>query len=232
MRRIQPLSSSVGVKLIVALSGVALFAYLVLHLMGNLLFFAGPGVFNGYAHFLTNNPGLPVFEYGLLAVFLLHIYQTTKMTLANWAARPVKYHMKRNAGFPSRKSAASSTMIWTGWFIIFFVIWHLIDLRFGPHYEVAGSHGVRDLYLLQQQVFSHPFKVAFYVLAMIVLGFHLWHAFWSATQSLGVSNPKRSWQLWRAGKIIAVLMAGAFLVIPPLVYFFHNVSVVTPVVKP
>jgi succinate dehydrogenase / fumarate reductase cytochrome b subunit len=228
MRRSPVFSSSVGGKIILALSGAALFVYLLIHLAGNLIVFMGRERFNAYAHLMMQNPLLVPIELALLAVFLVHIWKAVTMTIKNYQARPVKYHTKKMAGYPSRKSAASSTMIWTGSFILLFVIVHLNDIRWGMHYEVEGSDHVRDLYRTEIQVFSDPLKVAFYVVSMIVLGFHLWHGFWSATQSLGVDHPKRSWAILRAGKVIAVVLAGGFLLIPVWAYFFAQNTGVRP----
>src|SRR5258705_5611245 len=106
-------SSSVGTKLLIGLTGLALFAYLILHLIGNVLIFAGPDTFNAYAHLLISIPLIVPIEIGLLAVFLLHIYKAFTNYLANRGARPIGYDMKKYAGHTSRKSVASSTMIWS-----------------------------------------------------------------------------------------------------------------------
>jgi succinate dehydrogenase / fumarate reductase, cytochrome b subunit len=222
MRRSPLLTSSVGGKIIIALSGVALFAYLLIHLAGNLIVFMGREKFNAYAHLMMQNPLLVPIELALLAVFLLHIYRTVTMTVKNYQARPVKYHTKKMAGHPSRKTAASSTMIWTGFAVIAFVIVHLIDIRWGAHYAVAGAEHVRDLYRTEILVFKDPLKVAIYVIGSAAVGFHLWHGFWSATQSLGVEHPERSWALLRAGKVIALIVAGGFALIPVWAYFFAD----------
>ncbi len=116
--RIRAFSSSVGTKLLIGVTGLALFLYLIIHIIGNLIVFAGPAAFNRYAFVMEyGNPLLPAIEIGLLLVFLLHIYKTVTMFLSNQQARPVAYEMKKRAGKPSRKSLASSTMIVTG-------LWH------------------------------------------------------------------------------------------------------------
>ena len=102
-------SSSVGTKLLVGITGLLLFVYMVLHLAGNVLIFAGAGTFNEYSHKLIANPLIVPIELGLLAVFVLHIYKTVRMVAANRAARPVGYARKATAGHTSRKSFASST---------------------------------------------------------------------------------------------------------------------------
>src|SRR5260221_9736393 len=110
--RFRALSSSVGTKIIIGITGFALFLYLLIHIAGNLLVFFGPTIFNTYAYNMeVRNPLLPVIEIGLLLVFLLHAYKTVRMFLSNRAARPVSYKTKKYAGAPSRKTIASSTMI-------------------------------------------------------------------------------------------------------------------------
>jgi succinate dehydrogenase / fumarate reductase cytochrome b subunit len=118
-------SSSVGTKLLIGVTGLALFAYLILHLAGNALIFAGPETFNEYSHALISNPLILPIEIGLLALFLLHVYKAVTNYVANRAARPAGYAMKKYAGHTSRKSVASSTMIWSGLVIFFFIIVHV-----------------------------------------------------------------------------------------------------------
>ena len=116
-------SSSVGTKLLIGGTGLALFLYLLIHIGGNLLVFFGPDVFNRYAFVLEGNPLLPVIEIGLLLVFLIHIYKTIRMFIGNQQARPVAYQTKKSAGATSRKSFASSTMIFNGlWLLVFLAI--------------------------------------------------------------------------------------------------------------
>ena len=205
-------SSSVGTKLLIGITGLALFLYLVIHIGGNLLVFLGPETFNRYAYVLeVGNPLLPVIEIGLLLVFLVHIYKAVTMYLANRQARPVAYAQKKYAGGPSRKSLASSTMIVSGLWLLAFLIIHVKAFRFSPEYEWPA--GGRDLYRQEMEVFVNPLMVGFYVLSMIVVGSHLWHGIASAFQSLGADNPKWTPRLLAAGKVVAALMAAGFIVI-------------------
>ena len=138
-------SSSVGTKVLIGITGFALFLYLVIHIAGNLLVFFGPAVFNQYAYMMEErNPLLPVIELLLLAVFLVHIYKTVRMFLANQSGRPVRYAQKKPAGRPSRKSLASSTMIVSGLWLLAFLIVHVKAFRFSPTYP--WGDGGRDLY--------------------------------------------------------------------------------------
>src|SRR5688572_25075046 len=127
-------SSSVGTKLLMGLTGLALFAYMVLHLAGNAIIFAGPDLFNEYSHMLISNPLILPIEAGLLGIFLVHIYKAITMWTANKGARPVAYAQKKPAGHTSRKSIASTTMIASGIFILLFVIIHVKQFKFGTWY--------------------------------------------------------------------------------------------------
>src|SRR6184192_4308062 len=181
-------SSSVGTKILIGVTGVALFLYLVIHIAGNLIVFLGPAAFNRYAFVMEyGNPLLPVIEIGLLLIFLLHVYKAVTMFLANQQARPVAYVKKKYAGPPSRKSFASSTMIFSGLWLLAFVVIHVRQFKYGAEYAAPGS-GIRDLYRLEMENFANPLLVVFYVLSMLVVGSHLWHGIASAFQSLGADQ--------------------------------------------
>jgi succinate dehydrogenase / fumarate reductase cytochrome b subunit len=209
--RWKPLSSSVGEKLLIALTGLALFLYLVIHLAGNSLLLLGPETFNGYAHALISNPLIYPAEIGLLAIFVLHVWKTVVMWWHNRQARPAGYHAKTWAGGPSRKSVASTTMIYTGLLTALFVVLHVWNFKYGPAGEVAGE---RDLYGLVMRFFSSPLNVAFYEVCLVFLGLHLWHGFSSAFDSLGANHPVYTPRVVAVGKVVAVVIAGGFFLIP------------------
>ena len=214
--RIRVFSSSVGTKLLVGITGLALFLYLITHIAGNALVFFGPTTFNQYAHTLTSNPLIPVIEIGLLLIFLVHVYKTVTMYLGNQQARPVSYARKKSPGRPSRKTFASSTMIFSGLWLLIFIVIHVRAFKYGAEYEAAG--GVRDLYRLEMENFRSPLAVAFYVLSMLVVGSHLWHGASSAVQSLGMVHARWTPRVLILGKLLAVLIAGAFIVIAVWAY--------------
>src|SRR4051812_25443600 len=128
--RITAFGSSVGTKIVIGLTGLALFLYLITHIAGNLLVFLGPGIFNQYSHTLLSNPLIPVIEIGLVIIFAIHVYKTVGMFRANQQARPVGYARKKSAGPPSRKSVASSTMIVSGLWLLLFVIIHVKQFKY------------------------------------------------------------------------------------------------------
>jgi succinate dehydrogenase / fumarate reductase cytochrome b subunit len=210
------LSSSIGSKLLIALTGLGLFTFLVGHLSGNLLFIVGPDAFNEYGHAMVNNPLIYAIEAGLVALFLLHVYKTVRLYAGAKSARPVPYARTEWAGGPSRKTWASTTMILSGIVTFAFVILHLRAFKFGAWYQAEG--GVRDLYRLQLEIFSNPAYVAFYMVAMVFIGFHLWHGLSSAAQSLGVDHPKYTPRILWVGRVLAVLIAGGFFILPLYTY--------------
>jgi succinate dehydrogenase / fumarate reductase cytochrome b subunit len=205
------LGSLVTTKLIIGVTGILLFAYLILHIVGNLMVFLGPQTFNGYAHFLMSNPLVVPVEIGLLVVFLIHLFKAIRMTFDNQNARPAKYAKKEWAGGASQKSIASSSMILTGLAILVFVPIHVWQFKYGTHYEFA--EGIRDLYRTEVENFSSPIAVFLYVAMMIVVGLHLWHGVGSSFQSLGLNGPRFTPLIRRIGKVSAVVIAGGFIVI-------------------
>jgi succinate dehydrogenase / fumarate reductase, cytochrome b subunit len=210
-------SSSVGTKILIGISGVALVLYLLIHIAGNLVVFLGPAAYNRYAYVLEGNPLLPIIEIALLLVFVIHIFKTVRMYLANRRLRPVGYAQKKYAGAPSRKTFASSTMIVSGLWLFAFLIVHVKTFRFGVEQEWPA--GGRDLYLLEMQAFTNPLIVGFYVISMVVVGSHLWHGVSSAFQSLGLDRPAWTRFILPAGKTIAVLIASGFIIIALWAHF-------------
>lgn len=213
-------SSSVGTKILIGITGFALFIYLLIHIAGNLTIFFGQAFFNKYAYTLEGNPLIPIIEIGLLLIFLIHVYKTVRMYLGNQEARPAAYQLKRRAGPPSRKNLASSTMIVSGLWLLVFIIIHVKAFRYGTEYEWPA--GGRDLYRLELENFMSPLMTGFYILSMIVVGSHLWHGIASAVQSLGGDHPKWTPRVLLAGKVIAVLIASGFIVIAVWAHVMGN----------
>lgn len=215
MRFLQASTSSIGSKIVIALTGLGLVVFLIGHLAGNLLFLVGPDAFNTYSHALISNPLVYLVEVGLVVIFFLHVAKTVAAVLANRAARPERYAVRRWAktkNARSRRTLASSTMIATGTITALFVVTHLATFKFGRYYE--GPDGVRDLYRLQLEIFSSPLYVVFYLVAMGVIFFHLWHGISSAAQSLGIDHAQWTPRIVTAGRVLAVGIAGGFFIIP------------------
>jgi succinate dehydrogenase / fumarate reductase, cytochrome b subunit len=209
------LSSSIGSKFLIAFTGLSLLVFLIAHLAGNLLFIAGPAAFNEYSHKLVSNPLIYVAELGLVAVFLLHIVKTVGVFAGSYAARPQGYAKKKWAKTKndrSRKSASSTTMIVTGTITLLFVVTHLATFKFGTYYEAPD--GIRDLYRLQLAVFSNQGYVAFYLVSIGVIVFHLWHGVSSAMQSFGIDSPTWTPRVRWMGRGLAVSIGLGFAILP------------------
>ncbi len=205
------LGSLITTKAIVGVTGILLFVYLILHIAGNLIVFLGPEIFNTYSHALISNPIIIPVEIGLVAVILIHLFKAVGMTLQNQRARPAKYAKKAWAGGTSQKSLASSSMIVTGLALLIFIPIHVWMFKYGAHYDYGN--GVRDLYRLEVENFSSPLAVGLYILAMVLVGLHLWHGVGSSFQSLGLSGPRFTPFIRKVGKVSAVVIAGGFIVI-------------------
>ena len=205
------LGSLITTKLIIGVTGILLFLYLIVHIAGNLMVFLGPDTFNTYSHALISNPLVVPVEIGLLIVFLIHLFKAIRMTFQNQTARPVKYAKKDWAGGASQKGIASSSMILTGLAILIFVPIHVKTFKYGEFYDLGG--GMRDLYRLEAENFSSPLTVAFYLVMMVVVGVHLWHGVPSSFQSVGLNGPRFTPLIRKIGKVSAVLIAGGFIVI-------------------
>ncbi|MGH9373907.1 MAG: succinate dehydrogenase cytochrome b subunit [Vicinamibacterales bacterium] len=214
-------SSSVGTKLLIGITGLLLFAYLILHLAGNVIVVAGPDVFNEYSHKLISNPLIVPIEIGLLIVFVVHIYKAVRMFIGNQAARPVRYQKTAYAGHTSRKSVSSSTMIASGLFLFAFLLIHVKQFKFGSYYQTVADASVRDLYRTEIEVFQQPLWVLFYVVATIVVGLHLRHGIASGFQSIGFDHPLYTRRLTTWSVVCAVIIGGGLGMIPVWVYLTH-----------
>jgi succinate dehydrogenase / fumarate reductase cytochrome b subunit len=130
--------------------------------------------------------------------------------------------MKRSKGAASKQTVSSRTMIVTGLVLLVFLVIHLKQFRFGPDYHTSlpGHLGdVWDLYRIVFETFQQPVWVIFYVVVMVLLGFHLRHGFWSAFQSIGALNPKLRPLAFSLGVVFALIIAVGFLVLPIFVYY-------------
>ena len=223
--RRQWLLSTIATKVLIALTGLSLIGFLCVHLAGNLLLYFGPETFNAYSHALISNPFVIPLELGLLAVFVVHVLQAVTNWWSDRDGRPAAYQVKRGAGGRSRKSIASTTMIWSGSVMFVFVAVHVATMKYGAWYPavIHGEEG-RDIYRLVREVFQNPAWVAFYSACMAVIGFHVWHGFSSAFESLGLNGPRFTPRAVVAGKALALVLGAGFFFIPLYLFFFGGRS--------
>lgn len=186
MKLSQYLTSSIGRKQIVAVTGLALVLFLCGHMVGNFFIFGGPEPFNNYAHHLAGlRPALLVVEFGLGLIFLIHMFLTATLVLENRKARGNnKYEGSQQKG---KRSLSTRLMPFTGSALIAFVIWHLLDFTFTNH---EGIRSVVDgehlaLYGVVFNSFKDPIHSGLYIIAMFCVGFHVSHGIQSVWQSFG-----------------------------------------------
>jgi succinate dehydrogenase / fumarate reductase cytochrome b subunit len=214
------LGTTVGSKYVVALTGLALTAFVIVHMAGNLLIFRGRDALNNYALFLKERGGLLwAARLGLLTVFVLHIWLGIRLTLRNRAARPTRYAYEDTV----QASVASRTMIWSGLVILAFVIFHLLQYTFGLVAATAPdgtnylslsdnpgdpTRGHHDVYRMTVYGFrAVPVAIA-YIVAQLFLGLHLSHGVASTFQSMGWNAPR--W--WRVIRTVGFVIALAVVI--------------------
>lgn len=212
--------SSIGKKYVMAITGLIMIAFLIVHMLGNLKIFYGPSDFDSYAAWLRTI-GEPVLHESwylwiqrvvLIVAVLLHITAAAQLSARDVAARPVKYAHGQRA----QATFATRTMRWGGVILALFIIFHILDLTVGsvnpdfedgkPYHNVVAS-------------FQTWWIDIIYIVAMLMLALHINHGFWSASQTLGYNSPRRDKGLKIAGTVLAVVLAVGFLVVPFAVMF-------------
>lgn len=220
--------TTVGRKLFTGLTGLLLVGFVIGHLAGNMTLFMGNTAVNEYAYFLEeflHGMFLPFAEIGLILMFGVHIATALAATAQNRAGRSQGYEVVRDAGGRSKKNASSKSMALTGIVLMFFVVMHVAQFKYGLFmpgsnawtYD-AGGHQVRDLYRIVVTTFKNPMWVGVYVVVMTLLGLHLRHGIWSAFQTLGLISPRLRNFLVPFAVIAALVLAIGFLMLP--IYIF------------
>ncbi len=205
------LNSSIGKKLLVAITGAVLVVFVLGHMIGNLLIFVGPDMINEYGHFLqTVGHGMGVWfaRAGLLAAVVIHIVLTIKLTAENRAARQSRYGYSATI----QASKSSRIMILSGLTILAFIIYHLLHFTvhagndYGTYMTMLHGEKVHDVYKMVVAGFSWLPASIFYIIAMILLCSHLSHGVSSIFQTLGIAT-ERTQPLYKAlGQVFAVVI--------------------------
>jgi succinate dehydrogenase / fumarate reductase cytochrome b subunit len=208
--------SSITKKIWMALLGAFLLIFLVIHLSINLcLLRQDNGLwFNAAAHFMGTNYIVKVFEVVLFAGFILHILIGIILQIRNWMSRPVRYQVTNKSVTPF----LSKYMIYTGGIVLFFLFIHFMNFYF-IKLGWVGENAPRiddepNFYLIAQQLFSVPGYSILYIVLFIILGVHLYHAFGSAFQSLGLNVKKYTHIIEKAGLIYSIIVPAGFIIIP------------------
>lgn len=178
--------SSIGRKVVMAVTGIILVGFVMVHMLGNLQVYLGPGPMNAYGEFLRHlihGSFLWVARAVLLLAVVLHIWSATSLTLTSRRARPIAYREQKW----KESTYASRTMRWSGVILFFFIVYHLM------HFTIGNAHPS----FIEGDIY-HNFVAGFrsvpvslvYIVAMVLLGLHLRHGVWSMFQTLGVSHPR------------------------------------------
>ena len=199
--------TSLGSKVLIALSGLALAGFVVFHMLGNLQVFQGPDALNSYAAFLREMPmALWSARLFLLAIVALHIGLSVRLAINNRRARPVGYVTHRYR----RASLASRTMALTGSLLVLFIVFHLLHLTAGwvdpAMHNRLDVRGHRDVFGNVVHAFQNPLLVVIYLAGQVVLGLHLSHALSSTLQTFGMEHPMLDRLFRGAGPLIAMLV--------------------------
>jgi succinate dehydrogenase / fumarate reductase, cytochrome b subunit len=207
--------STIGKKAVMAVTGLIMVLFLLLHMLGNLKIFFGPHDFDSYAAWLRTI-GEPVLHDAwflwiqravLLVVVVLHIVCAAQLSKRDLAARPTRYAHGQRA----RARFATRTMRWGGIILALFIVWHLLDLTVGvanpdfekgrPYHNVVADFQVWWINII-------------YIVAVLMVGLHINHGFWSASQTLGLNRPARDRAIRTVGTTLAVTITAGFLAVP------------------
>ena len=200
--------SSIGRKIVMAVTGFALFGFVVAHMAGNLQAFLGPSRLDEYGAALRRLPALLwAMRLGLLGAAILHVWAAASLTRDNWAARPQRYRSRRWQD----SDYASRSMRLTGVVLLAFIVYHVMHFTLGNVHPDFIEGGVNHNLVVGLRVLP---VLAFYLLAQVCLGFHLWHGAWSMTQTLGLAHPRYDVLRRRLSLAFTLIVVLGFVAVP------------------
>lgn len=215
------LGSTVGKKYLMGITGLIWAGFVLAHMAGNLLIFVSNDAYNTYGHMLTSGNFIYVAEAVLVLALIIHVYTAVSLTMLNRRAKPKHYAVSAKGS--KKVSLASRTMAIQGSLILVFIISHLITFKYGTHYETEVNGVVmRDLARLMEEAFQNPGFVGWYMVALILLGFHLSHGVNSSFQSLGLTEGtyRNLWKKLSYG--YALVVALGFIAQPLYLFIFAS----------
>jgi succinate dehydrogenase / fumarate reductase cytochrome b subunit len=211
------LRSTIGKKYLMGLAGLVWTGFVLAHMAGNLLIFVSPDAYNAYGHALTSGNIIYLAEAVLVLALITHVGLAVSLTRQNRAARPNAYAARAKG--EKSVTLASRTMGIQGSLVLAFIILHIATFKYGTHYDtVVNGVVIRDLYRLMVEVFQQPGYVVWYLVALIVLGFHLSHGVGSVFQSFGWMSGRHQATLKKISYLYATIVALGFISQP--VYIF------------
>lgn len=219
MQLFKVLSTSVGKKWLVGLTGLGLSGFVLSHMLGNLLILVSAEKYNLYSHMLVSNPLLPLAEVALVALFFVHVGLALSLARESRKAKgqkPVSVPTKNQC---DRASFASRSMVYTGLLTFVFLVLHLITFKYGAHYStvIAGVE-MRDIHRLVIEKFKDPLYVGFYIFCLLVLGVHLSHGAAALVQSVGMGSVRNKC-LKKAAYAFALIITLGFICQPIYIMF-------------
>jgi succinate dehydrogenase / fumarate reductase cytochrome b subunit len=199
------IGSSVGKKILMAVTGFGMIGFLAVHLLGNLMAFAGADAFNGYAAKLHSlQPYLSVFNIALATLGLVHIAVGVILFIENLKARPTRYKLYKH---PGGRTIGSNTMPYTGVLILVFVISHLLKFTF-------VDKSLTPIYQQMAATFANPAWVLMYVVAMVIVAVHISHGSWSLFQTFGINHPRYMPLIMKLGLVVTLVFGIGFGILP------------------
>jgi len=203
------LGTSIGKKLMMAVTGLCFCGFLVVHLIGNLTLYGGQDYFNAYVeHLHSLGPLITVAELILLALAIVHVLTGITLFFGNLKARPERYLVSKSAG---GRTIGSATMPYTGFLVLAFVIFHLLNFHFVDHEN-------QTVFQIVSNAFANNGYVFLYIVAMMIVAVHVSHGFWSAFQTLGANHPKYMPLIQGVGIAFSLVIGLGFGFIP--IYIF------------
>jgi succinate dehydrogenase / fumarate reductase cytochrome b subunit len=203
--------AAIGKKVVMAATGLILVGFLVAHLAGNLQIFLGPEALDEYALLLREHPAV---VWGARAVLLFavvtHIVAAVQLTRLQRKARPVGYRRNKSVG----SSYASRTMMWSGPIIAAFVVYHLLHFTFGIAHPTFPDFEAHRVYRNVVMGFQQPIVATAYIVAIVMLGLHLYHGLWSMFQSVGINHPGYNLGLRRFAAVTTFVIVAGNISIP------------------
>lgn len=205
-----------------SLTGLFLIMFLIVHLAGNLQLLKSDGgdAFNVYSHFMGNNPLIQVISKGNFFFIALHIIVSLTLVIKNRQARPIQYKVSAgsaNSSWPARSMAILGTLILVFIVLHLYGFWYQFKNGALADVEIDGIV-MGNGYAWVVAAYANPAVAAFYIISMAVLGFHLWHGFASAFQSLGLNHVKYNGLISGLGKLYAILIPALYAIIPIVLY--------------
>ncbi|HOG68879.1 MAG TPA: succinate dehydrogenase cytochrome b subunit, partial [Fibrobacteraceae bacterium] len=224
-------TSSIGKKQIMGCTGAILAMFILGHMVGNIQLInldplAAQASYNAYCELLTGHKAfIYTVEAVMMAVFILHVFLAVTLKLQNKKARGGSdYDVNARKG---KKTFATFTMIWSGLFVVFFLVSHLMSLKFGEYFfyqspDVADGRVIRDMWLTTIIAFADIKFSAFYVVSMFIVGLHLFHAISSAFQTMGIAHQKWTPFIELLGIVYSVVVALGFALIAVASFILGN----------